>query len=168
MLITLWLLLLTGCGGGGGGGNESGSYLDIWRSAEQQCDTLPLKENGAKVDPQEVLHVLQIYANIPYRIEPEGPEHLETACEVQSRGWADCEGQAAYGYRSLREYNKWSDWDIWLVQVLVTRNGKSWRHVFLKVGNYAFDPNNKGPWKMWDYKYFVSSVTVEEIYNQWG
>ena len=162
-------LLFTSCGGGGSGSSADPVQNAIaqWQAAEQVCDTLPLKENGAAVDPQEVLRVLNKYATVPYSAET-GAEHYETACEVQDRGWADCEGQAAYGYRALREYNRWSDWDIWIVQVLITRPSGTWRHVFLRVGDYAFDPNNGGAWKVYGYGFYVRSVKVENVYNQWG
>jgi len=161
-------MLVAGCGGGGAGsGDVVESAIDSWRNREQACDTLPLKEDGVKVDPQEVLKVLKKYGTVPYRTE-QGEEYYETACEIQARGWADCEGQSAYGYRALREYNRWSDWDLWLIQAKVTRGGKTWRHTFLKVGSYAFDPNNERGWRVWNYKQFIDGVTVENIYNQWG
>ena len=167
--IIVMSLLVANCGGGGGGvsGDPVENAIATWRVQEQACDTLPLREDGAKVDPQEVLRVLRQYGTILYRTE-QGPEHYETACEVQARGWADCEGQSAYGYRALREYNRWSDWDLWLVQAKVDQNGQTWRHTFLKVGPYAFDPNNERGWQAWDYNEFVKGAIVENIFNQWG
>jgi len=50
----------------------------------------------------------------------------------------------------------------------VDQNGQTWRHTFLKVGPYAFDPNKERGWQVWDYKEFIKGAIVENVFNQWG